>query len=265
MPDDSDLMVEPEEFQQKPKQIAEESASSLATIVSLGSSLSAGMVSGASCAKDAVTDVDYSVSADRLGKWMGAAKRLPPPRRAAALILADDYMTCLDNLPDESRQPFIDLGAKFDGGCAEDGGEYGHTFRREAEKLDPDGRAGAWGQLADLWSYCAMEGGPAFVAIAEKLLRRFPEWRASLYYLIGRAHETRLAFAYPGGFPDDGAELAALSASLKQKERLAAIQAYRNLVQEKPGDSEAVFAWREAWRLLAGLKPPAVEFGCTCE
>lgn len=261
----SDSLVELSGLLQPAKTIGEESASSLAKIAALDASLSADVVSRASCATSSSSDNDPSIAAARLERWISAARSLPPARQAAALLLADDYITCMGSLLDQSREPFIALGAKFEGACAQDGGDYGHTFRQEAEKLDPGGVAGAWAQLADLWTYCTMERGAGFVATAEKLLVRFPKWRPYLYYLIGRAHATRLAFAFPGGFPDDGAELAPLSQAEQHKERLAAVMAYRRFLAKKPDEPEAVYVWREAWRLLAGLKPSAVEFGCTCE
>jgi len=264
MPEVSDLLSYPDRLQPMEKAIGEESARELAGIAGLEPSLSAQMVSRASCAAGNLPKEDVALLAERLGKWLNAAKALTPLRRAAALLLADEYMSCIDELPDAARERFIALGAEFNGGCAEDGGEYGHSFRKEAEKLDPNGRVGAWGQLADLWTYCAVED-PKFVARAERLLLWFPKWRPMLHFLLGRAHGTRLAFAFPGGFPNDGAELQPLSPAAQQRERLAAVRAYRSFVQETPDDANAVFAWQEAWRLLAGLEPGAVEFGCTCE
>jgi hypothetical protein len=190
---------------------------------------------------------------------MIAAKDLTPQSRAAALLLADDYMTCMKDVVYKAPERFAAIGAEFDRG------EYSQTFRRGAEKLDQDGLVGAWAQLADAWTYCAVEGGDAFVAMVEKLLLRFPKWSPELHYLIGRAHATRLAFAFPGGFPDDGAELAPLSPANQMQERLAAVRAFKLFIQAKPDDAEAPFAWQEAWRLLAGLKPTVVPFGCTGE
>jgi hypothetical protein len=256
---DSDLLVDPPLLVQRVKVIAEESASELARIAALDPSLSEDMVRHVRCAAGAPVDNNVAAAADRLEKWINAAKDLPRQRRAAALLLADDYMTCMNDVVYKAPERFEALGAEF----YRD--EYGQTFRRGAEKLDQNGPVGAWAQLADAWTYCAVEGGEEFVAKAEKLLVRFPKWSPDLHYLIGRAHATSLAFAFPGGFPDDGAELAPLSPASQMKERLAAVQAFRRFIHEKPEDAEAPFAWQEAWRLLAGLKPSAVTFGCTGE
>jgi hypothetical protein len=256
---DADLLVEPSRLQQHVKAIAEESASELAKIAALEPSLSEDMIRGVRCAAGAPADNGVAAVLDRLQKWMNAAKDLPPQRRAAAFLLADDYMSCMEDVVYKATERFVALGAEFDRG------EYLHTFRRAAEKLNQDGPVGAWAQLADAWTYCAVEGGAEFVATAEKLLARFPKRNPELLYLIGRAHATRLAFAFPGGFPDDGAQLKPLSPANQTEERLAAVRAFRRFIQEKPDDTEVPFAWQEAWRLLAGLKPSVVTFGCTGE
>ncbi len=247
----SDLLVDPPLLLQHVKVIAEKSAPELARIAALDPALSGDMVRHVSCAASAPADNDVTAAVERLRKWMNAAKGLPRQRRAAALLLADNYMTCMNDVVYKAPERFEALGAELVRG------EYSQTFRREAEKLDRDGPVGAWAQLADAWTYCAVEGGEAFVTQAEKLLVRFPKRSADLHYLIGRAHATRLAFAFPGGFPDDGAELVPLSPANQMKERLAAVRAFKRFIKEKPGDAEAPYAWQEAWRLLAGLKPSA--------
>jgi hypothetical protein len=256
---DSDLLADPPRLIKHVKLIAQESAAELARIAALDPSLSGDMVRYVRCAASAPADNDVAAAVDRLQKWMNAAKDLPRQRRAAALLLADDYMTCMQDVVYQAPERFAAVGAGFD----RDG--YSQTFRREVEKLDQDGPVGAWAQLADAWTYCAVEGGEAFVAQAEKLLVRFPKWSADLHYLIGRAHATSLAFAFPGGFPDDGAELVPLSPADQMKERLEAVRAFKRFLHEKPNDAEAPFVWQEAWRLLAGLKPSVVTFGCTGE
>ena len=82
---------------------------------------------------------------------MSAARSLLPVRRAAALLLADDYMTCMGHLLDQSRERFVALGAEFNWRMrVEDGGDYSHTFRKEARNLiqtDWIWRVGATGRI----------------------------------------------------------------------------------------------------------------------
>ena len=254
-----DLLADPPQLLQRVKVIAQESAPELAKIAALDPSLSAEMVGHLRCAANPHADNDVAAAVDRLEKWLKAAEELPRQRRAAALLLADGYVTCMEDAVYQAPERFAALGARSERG------EYPQTLRREAEKLDPDGPVGTWAQLADAWTYCAVEDDTAFAAKAEKLLVRLPGWSGDLHYLIARAHETRLAFALPGGFPDDGAELAPLSPAAQMQERLEAVQAFKRFIREKPADAEAPYAWQETWRLLAGLKPSAVTFGCTGE
>jgi hypothetical protein len=77
---------------------------------------------------------DASIAAGRLARWLTASRDLPAERRAAALLLADFYVTwaqcALDWFgSDELEKRFMQLGAKFDGGCPQDGPSFGHNFR----------------------------------------------------------------------------------------------------------------------------------------
>jgi hypothetical protein len=209
---------------------------------------------------------------DPLAKWLAAAKPLPPPRRAAALLLADFYLTCIGTSydPDKLQKRLIDLGAKYEARFPKGDPDYSHNFRDQAEKLDPRGPAGQLAGLVSLNDPCFLKGKGAWpdllIEKGTKMVATFPEtrWTPYVHFALARAHATRLSFALPGGVGDDGAAIA-LSPALMQQERDAAIAQFRYFVERLPGTPEAVFAWQEAWRLLAELPPSQIHFGCTGE
>jgi hypothetical protein len=187
---------------------------------------------------------------------------LPPPRRAAALLLADYYIPCLEfPLPEPMFGRYASMGVQFD-----HDGEYTHTFRDQAKKLDAHGVAGEWAALDAFWEKCGIAYGSAF-GTGEALAKRFPEWRPHIRYALARAHGARLSFGYPGGpaEPPDIFPVITFSSEEIERERTAAIRDFRSFIREKPADPEAVFAWQEVWRLQAGLQPTRVPFGCTGE
>ncbi len=206
-----------------------------------------------------------SLRASRLDRWLRASRSLPPQRRAAALLLADSYVACVPI----SSQRLIQLGAKFGAGCPQDGPTYSHNFRDQAEKLDPQGPAGELAGLASLADPCSLKGARSWpdllIEKGERMLSEFPQdqWTPWIHYAIARAHDVRLSFAYPGGDPLE--EAPHLTRAAMPRERHAAIEHFERFIEQKPDASESVFAWQEAWRLLAGLPPSQIHFGCGCE
>lgn len=75
---------------------------------------------------------------------------------------------------------------------------------------------------------------------------------------IARAYAAKLLLTYPGIFLD-GANMPADPDALRRN----AIEHYRVFLAENPKAPEAAVAWREAWRLLAGLPPSPIHFACT--
>jgi len=211
-----------------------------------------------------------------LARWLAAAKALTPSRRSAALLLADFYVTCAGTSPDPDRlqKSLTEFGAKYETRFVKDGPDYAHNFREQAEMLDPRGPAGELAGFVSLTDPCFLKGstlqrGQAWpdlvIEKGTKMLTIFPptRWTPYVHYALARAHAVKLSFALPGGAGDDG-DLAPLSAAVMQEERSAAITQFRYFLKKKPG-TESVFASQEAWRLLAGLPPSQIHFGCTGE
>ena len=212
---------------------------------------------------------EVSPTLNRITQWVVAAKSLPPERKAAAFLMADAYLTWTSEVP---QQRLIQaVGAEFKGGCPQDGPAYSNNFRRQAESLDPQGPAGELAGLSSLEDPCSLKGMRPWhdlaIEKAEGLLKRFPEdeWTPWFHYVIARAHAVKLSYAYPGGDPEgDGLALPLKPAEMLH-ERAAAIEHFREFLEARPDDPQSVFAWQETWRLLAGLPPSMIHFGCSCE
>ena len=206
-----------------------------------------------------------SLTASRLDQWLKASSDLPPQRKAAVLLLADAYVACTP----ASSQRLIQLGARFRAICPQDGPSYSHNFRDQAEKLDPQGPAGELAGLASLALPCFLKGARPWpdlvVEKGEKLLGEFPpdQWTPWFHFAVARAHAVKLSFAYPDHPPEDGNF--PLTRAAMERERHAAIEHFERFIEQKPDAAESVFAWQEAWRLLAGLPPSQIHFGCGCE
>jgi len=206
-----------------------------------------------------------SLTASLLDQWLKASNDLPPQRKAAVLLLADAYVACTP----ASSQRLIQLGARFRAICPQDGPSYSHNFRDQAEKLDPQGPAGELAGLASLAYPCSLQGARPWpdllVEKGEKLLGEFPpdQWTPWVHFALARAHAVRLSFSYPGGDPDE--EGIHLTRAAMPRERRAAVEQFARFIEQKPDARESVFAWQEAWRLLAGLPPSQIHFGCSCE
>ena len=206
-----------------------------------------------------------SLTASRLDQWLKASSDLPPQRKAAVLLLADAYVACTP----ASSPRLIQLGAEFKAGCPQDGPSYSHNFRDQAEKLDPQGPAGELAGLASLALPCFLRGARPWpdlvVEKGEKLLGEFPpdQWTPWVHFAVARAHAVKLSFAYPDHPPEDGNF--PLTRAAMERERHAAVEHFERFIDQKPDAAESVFAWQQAWRLLAGLPPSQIHFGCGCE
>ena len=244
---------------------ADRVAETAAQIAAQDSTLTAAVLSRSNCDTKLPGTEAESLTASRLDRWLKASSDLPPQRRAAVLLLADSYVACARMF----SQRLIQLGAKSGGPCSKDGPTYSHNFRDQAEKLDPQGPAGELAGLASLADPCSLKGARPWpdlvVEKGEQLLGAFPpdQWTAWVHFAIARAHAVRLSFAYPDHPPEDGSF--PLTRAAMGRERRAAVEHFERFIQQKPDASEFVFAWQEAWRLLAGLPPSQIHFGCGCE
>jgi hypothetical protein len=245
-------------------------ADAVAQIAALDSALTAPVLSRSRCS--AGPEPTRGEPVEPLAAWLRAAQKLTPVRRAAVLLLADFYITCAgtgsDSDPLQNR--LKRLGAKYETRDPRDGPDYAHNFRQQAEKLNPHGPAGELAGLVSLADPCLLKGARSWPdLLIEKgtmMLNSFPAtgWTPYVHFAVARAHATKLSFALPAGGPDGG-NLVPLNPTAQQEERSAAISEFRSFLRQKPDVHESVFAWQEAWRLLADLPPSRIHFGCGIE
>lgn len=112
---------------------------------------------------------------------------------------------------------------------------------------------------------CAFEDGhnnwqPGLIRFGEKLLQDFPASprRAFVHLTLARALAARLILTYPD-VERSGANRPANPEALRRD----AITHFRAFLEGAPLSPEADSARREAWRLLAGLPPSPIHFGCS--
>jgi hypothetical protein len=200
--------------------------------------------------------------------WVRAAQALPRERKAAGLILADMMLDTsqfrepdfLSSLP---GQQLTELGANIVNGF--DGVDYRHSWRTQAEQLDPNGPAGEIARISHLETACEFEDGnnnwgAGLTRFGEELLMDFPasRWKPYVHLTLARTYAAELGLTYPN-IELNGATKPTNPDELRRR----AIEHFRAFLTASPDSADADFAWREAWRLLAGLPPSPIHFACT--
>jgi hypothetical protein len=273
--------------------VAEQSGPALAETAAMEPSLTKSVLARTRCANWTAADVDVAVDpdgshrwrgfagdrdiaegVDRLGRWLDLARALPPGRRAAALLVADYYVTCaqqLDLQTDASvnrdfqvahlvSEQYAKVGAVFHG-CPLGGYvPYGHSFRTEASSLSPE----TLRDLADLHAFWERDAfGYEKAGTGERLARALPEWRPVIHNALARAHELRIFELSRPGRPPLGEirRVFDYSRAEMRRERDAAVRDYVVFIRENPSDPESANSWQRAWRMLAGLAPASVSAG----
>jgi hypothetical protein len=112
---------------------------------------------------------------------------------------------------------------------------------------------------------CSFDDGhnnwqPGLVRFGEKLLQDFPasRWAPYIHLTLARTYAASLLLTYPG-IDLDGANKPGDPDALRRN----AIAHFRAFLAGNRESPEAPSAWREAWRLLAGLPPSPIHFACT--
>jgi hypothetical protein len=138
---------------------------------------------------------------------------------------------------------------------------------REAPKGQPslDGTAESAG-IARLENACSFDDGHnnwqrGTIRFGEKLLLAYPDsrWKSYIHLTMARAYAAWLILTYPA-VDLNGANRPTTDPDTLRRD---AIVHFRAFLEENPESPEANSAWREAWRLLAGLPPSPIHFACT--
>lgn len=97
------------------------------------------------------------------------------------------------------------------------------------------------------------------IPFGEKLLVDFPasRWRPYVDLILARTYAASLILTYPDA-DLEGANKPADPEALRR----GSIAHFRAFLDEDRTSPERDFAWKEAWRLLAGLPPSPIHFAC---
>jgi hypothetical protein len=213
-----------------------------------------------------------------IDQWLSAARPLPPLRRAAALIVADQLMDQSggtgwgkDDYP-AIRKRLEAQGAVFEWDQLGDGYGFTHTWLKEAWKLDRDGWAGELAFMTlmergfETSGQCRDQKGKGFRAVireGEGYLRRKADsvFSADIHLMIAQAYGDIVTIASGGGYDESETEIDQYKAE-SPGARSKAIEHYRIGFESAPNNSRASAEWPVAWRLTAGIPPTHTNFYC---
>lgn len=210
-----------------------------------------------------------------LTDWIAASRPLDAPRRAAALLAADQvlgsngagYLLAQDDAG-PARQAVTSLGARLANDQLGGGQTYMRSWLGEARGLDSLGRTSRLTTLALLRigfnrGMCVdtEDASSRVSASAERLLQTPGDSveRTELHRLAGDGYSDIVALA--AGVGREYADSAAYTGAAPEARRKA-IAHYRRAIVLAPRAAETRDTWLKAWRLLAGLPPTTVHFFC---
>jgi hypothetical protein len=211
-----------------------------------------------------------------LRRWVDAAAELPPPRRAAALYVADrvlaraqcSFQLCLHG-DSAALAPLRALGAEFVYSELGGGWGYARTWLAQARALDRDSPLGQRIFLEQLeagfdFSGVCQGGAEAFrrvIEMGERYLERVPASPIHGAVHLGVADGYRDIVALADGAAGIYADS---SAYVPQRDsaRTRALAHYREAIAADRAAPAAAEAWRRAWWLLAGLPARGVRYYC---
>lgn len=210
-----------------------------------------------------------------LRKWLGVAKSRPAGQEAMALLAADRVLDFLDHngvlMAEPARGQMKDLGVSYVHNELAGSDVYTHGLLKQAKALAPRG------PVTDEVLSLQMERGfdetgmcsagpeefSQVIRQGESLLagaRALPtSTLSSLHFMVGDAYATIvwLATTTDSEYHDPKKyQPAAVSARAK------ALEHYRAALSLERGTTRAEKAWKQAWRLAAGLPPTSERYYC---
>jgi len=207
--------------------------------------------------------------------WLTAAKSLPAGQQAVTLVAADRVLDFLIHsgvpLEEAARTEMKSLGANYVHDELAGGGVYAHGLLKEAKALAPAGpsadevllfqmergfdETGMCSAGAEEFSQ-VIQQGESLLAGARALPRAT---LSSLHFVVGDAYATIVWLAKTTGSEyHDPKKYQQMAESARAK----ALEHYRAAFKLEHGTAQAQKAWKEAWRLAAGLPPTRGRYFC---
>ncbi len=204
-----------------------------------------------------------------LREWLTQIKTLPAQRRAAGLLAADHLLLSAQGAMEvplwpqqATRQwPTENLSAEFTPRENETGYLYAGNWAKQAREIDPSGvvqQMAIIGSMAHASCDRQDSDDPSRTVIleGEKLLAKGLDapTAAQVHFMVGDAYSDFVALAAQGvnaqGLRDENKFRG--EADL---DRAKALEHYRAGLAVDNASQNAQDAWRQAWRLLAGIQP----------
>ncbi|HEU5453215.1 MAG TPA: hypothetical protein VFU76_14570 [Terriglobales bacterium] len=207
--------------------------------------------------------------------WIAAAKSKSPGQQAAALLAGDSILDFLDHngvqMGDQVRTEMAQLHANYVMNQLAGGPVYAHGLLQAAKAVAPPGPAQDAILLAEMergfdeTGMCSA-GAEEFaevIAKGEALLagaRALPaETLAALHFMVADAYTTIVWLATTADTEYHDPKTYAPQAD---SARAKALEHYRAALKLEHGTARSHAAWREAWRLAAGLAPTSGRYFC---
>lgn len=213
---------------------------------------------------------------EALQGWIATASELDAPRRAAALLAADQlllmtsYSFGIENpgRGKQARQKLAKLGASFKYIELDRHYNYTRTWLKKAREIHPDGPAGdlAFRLLMEVGfktsGVCSADDMRIWKVIKEGELylqkKHDSVNTAAVELMVANAYRDIVTMADGGETQADPEKYQREAVGARQK----AIHYYRKGLAKAKYTGETKFAWTEAWRMIVGLPPINVIYYC---
>jgi hypothetical protein len=204
-----------------------------------------------------------------LEEWLAQLKTLPADRRAAGLLAADRLVLAAQTARQMARwslgkepSPFEKLGAEFFPEAQADGYYvYAGNWAEQARSLDPNGVVGQMAIIGSMARGSCDLSGPddpsrRVILEGERLLSKGLDapTAAQVHLMVGDAYSDFVALVRQG-LNAQGARDPDKYRAEAEIDRAKALEHYRAGLAVDNASQNAQDAWRQAWRLLAGVQP----------
>ncbi len=207
-----------------------------------------------------------------LTRWLETAKQWEGQRRAAVLLVADLATTVsqkcyLDENQEATRGQLKALGAGLEYSPLGAAWVYTRSWLRQVVRTQPTGQIGEMAFVEWMGTgfregcCCQGESPERVIKEGERYLqqKRTPETEAQVHFLLADAYRDIVALAGGAGMEYGSPEVYEPQAP---QARLKALAHYRAGLKLESQSEQAQHAWREAWRLIAGLTTGETRFFC---